>query len=119
MQEQMEMGAECMSDVVLLLGQMKQMSLPDLLDHRISKYQREQRVSLGWVICIWLAYIMSKGDHRKVSVQDWVRGMRETLKQATIATAIWCWFTCSAISKFMQRPNGRWMNVRRTMTEKF
>jgi transposase len=83
MQEQMEMGAECMSDVVLLLGQMKQMSLPDLLDHRISKYQREQRVSLGWVICIWLAYIMSKGDHRKVSVQDWVRGMRETLKQAT------------------------------------
>jgi len=43
MQEHMEMGAECMSDVVLLLGQMKQMSLPDLLDHRISKYQREQR----------------------------------------------------------------------------
>lgn len=83
MQEHMEMGAECMSDVVLLLGQMKQMSLPDLLDHRISKYQREQRVSLGWVICIWLAYIMSKGDHRKVNVQDWVRGMRETLKQAT------------------------------------
>jgi transposase len=83
MQEHMEMGAECMSDVVLLLGQMKQMSLPDLLDHRISKYQREQRVSLGWVICIWLASIMSKGDHRKVSVQDWVRGMRETLKQAT------------------------------------
>jgi len=83
MQEHMEMGAECMSDVVLLLGQMKQMSLPDLLDHRISKYQREQRVSLGWVICIWLAYIMSKGDHRKVSVQDWIRGMRETLKQAT------------------------------------
>jgi len=83
MQEHMEMGAECMSDVVLLLGQMRQMSLPDLLDHRISKYQREQRVSLGWVICIWLAYIMSKGDHRKVSVQDWVRGMRETLKQAT------------------------------------
>lgn len=83
MQEHMEMGAECMSDVVLLLGQMKQMSLAALLDHRISKYQREQRVSLGWVICIWLAYIMSKGDHRKVSVQDWVRGMRETLKQAT------------------------------------
>jgi len=83
MQEHMEMSAECMSDVVLLLGQMKQMSLPDLLDHRISKYQREQRVSLGWVICIWLAFIMSKGDHRKVSVQDWVRGMRETLKQAT------------------------------------
>src|SRR5258707_14318732 len=83
MQEQMEIGAECMSDVVLLLGQMKQMSLPDLLDHRIVKYQREQRVSLGWVICIWLAYIMSKGDHRKVTMQDLVRGMREALKEVT------------------------------------
>jgi len=83
MQEHMEISAECMSDVVILLEQMKQMSLPDLLDHRIAKYQREQRVSLGWVICIWLAYIMSKGDHRKVTMQDWVRGMRETLKQVT------------------------------------
>ena len=83
MQEHMEMSAECMSDVVTLLEQMKQMILPDLLDHRIAKYQREQRVSLGWVICIWLAYIMSKGDHRKVTMQDWVRGMRETLKQVT------------------------------------
>ncbi len=80
MQEHMEMSAECMSDVVILL---EQMSLPDLLDHRIVKYQREQRVSLGWVISIWLAYIMSKGDHRKVSMQDWVRGMRETRKQVT------------------------------------
>jgi transposase len=83
MQEQMEMGAECMSDVVLLLGQMKQMGLPDLLDDRISKYQRKQRVSLGWVICIWLAYIVSKGDHRKLTVQDWIKGMHETLKLAT------------------------------------
>ena len=47
MQEQMEIGAECMSDVVLLLGQMKQMNLPELLDHRMSRYQREQRASLG------------------------------------------------------------------------
>jgi transposase len=83
MQEQMEMSAECMSDVVLLLGQMKQMGLPDLLDDRINKYQRKRRVSLGWVICIWLAYIVSKGDHRKLTVQDWVKGMHETLKLAT------------------------------------
>ena len=83
MQEQMEMNAECVSDVILLLGQMKQMNLPELLDHRMSRYQREQRVSLGWVICIWLASILSKGDHRKLSMQDWVKGMRETLQQAT------------------------------------
>ena len=82
-QMQEQMGAECVSDVVLLLGQMKQMGLPDLLDDRMRKYQRKQRVSLGWVICIWLAYILSQGDHRKLTVQDWVKGMKETLKLAT------------------------------------
>jgi hypothetical protein len=52
MQEQMEMSAESVSDVVLLLGQMKQMNLPELLDHRLSRYQRERRVSVGWMICM-------------------------------------------------------------------
>lgn len=78
-----EMRAENSGDVVLLLGQMKQMGLPELLDEWLSRYQREGRVSLGWMICIWLAYIVSQGDHRKLSVRDWVSGMRETLEQAT------------------------------------
>jgi hypothetical protein len=33
--EQMEVKAECVDDVVILLGWMKQMNLPDLLDQRI------------------------------------------------------------------------------------
>ena len=83
MQEHMEIDAECMSDVVLLLGQMKQMGLPELLDERIRRHPRVKGLSWGWVISIWLAYIVSRGDHRKLTVQDWVKGMRETLEQAT------------------------------------
>jgi transposase len=83
MQEHMEINAECMSDVVLLLGQMKQMGLPELLDERIRRHPRVKGLSWGWVISIWLAYIVSRGDHRKLTVQDWVKGMRETLEQAT------------------------------------
>jgi transposase len=83
MQAKIEMRAENTGDVVLLIGQMRQMGLPELLDQWLSRYQREQRVRLGWVICIWLAYLVSEGDHRKLSVRDWVRGMRETLEQAT------------------------------------
>jgi transposase len=83
MQEKIEMRAENSGDVVLLLGQMKQMGLPELLDQWLSRYQREERVSQGWLICIWLAYIVSQGDHRKLSVRDWVSGMRETLERAT------------------------------------
>src|SRR5689334_15096536 len=38
--------------------------------------------------------------------------------EEAIVTVIWYWFTCSAISKYMRRLNGQWMNVRRTTTEK-
>ena len=31
----------------------------------------------------WLAYILTEGDHRKVSVEGYIQGMQETLSQLT------------------------------------
>jgi transposase len=81
--EQMEISAECIDDVVFLLGKMKQMNLADLLDGHIKRHQCEEGLSWGWVICIWLAYVVSQGDHRKLTVRDWIRQTRETLALAT------------------------------------
>jgi transposase len=81
--EQMEVKAECVDDVVVLLGWMKQMNLPDLLDQRIRRHGSEERLSWGWVLCIWLAYVVSQGDHRKLTVRDWVRQTHQTLELVT------------------------------------
>jgi transposase len=35
----------------------------------------------GWVIVIWLAYIVSQGDHRKVVVREWVEQRRQMIEQ--------------------------------------
>jgi transposase len=35
---------------------------------------------------IWLAYILSEGDHRKVAMETYVRGMKQTLEQITAQT---------------------------------
>jgi transposase len=40
-------------------------------------------LDLGWVMVVWLAYILSRGDHRKVSVQAWVEAHPESLKRLT------------------------------------
>jgi hypothetical protein len=32
---------------------------------------------------IWLAYILSEGNHRKVTVETYVRGMKQTLGRIT------------------------------------
>ncbi len=77
------MSAECVNDGVVLLGQMKQMNMPDLLDQRLRRHQREEGLSWGWVLCIWLAYAVSQGDHRKLSVRDWMRQTHETLELVT------------------------------------
>jgi transposase len=82
-QEEMEIEAENVNDVVVLLGWMKQMNLPDVLDQCIRRHGGEEGLSWGWVLSIWLAYVVSQGDHRKLAVRDWIRQTRETLELAT------------------------------------
>ena len=81
-QEEIEINAECVNDVVFLLGKMKQMNLPSLLDGHIKRHPLEEGLSWGWVVCIWLAYVVSQADHRKLTVRDWVRQTQQTLTLA-------------------------------------
>jgi transposase len=69
---------ERVDDVALLVGFMRQQGWPELLGKHLD--QANQRgLSLGWVAVVWLAYIISVGDHRKVSLQSWVEGHRQSL----------------------------------------
>jgi hypothetical protein len=43
----------------------------------------QQGLSWGWTAVIWLAYILSEGNHRKVTVETYVRGMKQTLGRIT------------------------------------
>jgi transposase len=83
MEEEIKAHAEVVGDVGVLLGFVKQMNLPELLDQHIKRHHLEQGLSLGWVISIWLVYIVSQGDHRKVTVEDWVREKHEILELLT------------------------------------
>jgi len=74
---------ERVDDFVLLLELMKQMELPTILDRHIPRHWLEQGISWGWVASIWLAHIVSQGDHRKLTVRDWVRQAHHTLEEVT------------------------------------
>ena len=67
---------ERVDDVVLLLGQMMQMGLPEILDQHLPKHWKQEGLSWGWTAVIWLASILSEGDHRTVAVETSVAGMR-------------------------------------------
>jgi hypothetical protein len=67
---------ERVDDVALLIGQMVKMGLPEVLDRHIPRHWTQRGLSWGWTAVIWLAYIVTEGDHRKVSMETYLKGMR-------------------------------------------
>ena len=74
---------ERVDDVALLIGQMVKMGLPEVLDRHIPRHWTQRGLSWGWTAVIWLAYIVTEGDHRKVSVETYLKGMQHTLSDLT------------------------------------
>jgi transposase len=67
--------------VALLIGQMVKMGLPEVLDRHIPCHWKQRGLRWGWTATRWLAYILTEGDHRKVSVETYITGMTHTLSQ--------------------------------------
>src|SRR2546428_12552035 len=74
---------ERFDDVALLIGQMVTMGLPEVLDRHIPRHWTQRGISWGWTAVIWLASIVTEGDHRKVSVETYLKGMQHTLSHLT------------------------------------
>jgi len=72
---------ERIDDIVLLLNVMKQMGLPELINDYLPRHPNQQGLDWGWVGVIWLSYILSQGDHRKVTVREWVNQRRYTIEK--------------------------------------
>src|SRR5216683_6756752 len=74
---------ERVDDVAFLIGQMVKMGLPEVLDRHIPRHWTQRGISWGWTAVMWLAYIVTEGDHRKVSVETDLKGMKHTLSRLT------------------------------------
>jgi len=74
---------ERVDDVALLIGQRVKMGLPEVLDRHIPRHWTQRGISWGWTAVIWLASIVTEGDHRNVSVETSLKGMQHTLSHLT------------------------------------
>ena len=70
---------ERVDDVAFLIGQMVKMGFVEVLDRHIPRHWQQRERSWGWTAVIWLAYILTEGNHRKVSMEAYVKGMHNTL----------------------------------------
>ena len=72
---------ERVDDVALLIGQMVKMGFVEVLDRPIPRHWKQRGISWGWTAVIWLASILTEGDHRKVSGEAYIKGMQTTLSR--------------------------------------
>ncbi len=80
MEATLELTHERVDDVPLLLGFLIQLHFPEVLDRNLPPHSLHQGLSNGWLITVWIAYILSQADHRKSHVQQWVEGLQHTIE---------------------------------------
>jgi transposase len=83
MDTELNIITERVDDFVLSIKVMMRLGLPAILDRHIPRHWLQEGLSWGWVATIWLAHIISEGDHRKLTVRDWVAQAHTTLEKTT------------------------------------
>lgn len=82
MAESLTVTTERVDDIPLLLAQADRMGLPELLDQHFVPHGNWLGTSLGATASVWMAHILSEGDHRMNQVVGWVAQRPETLSIA-------------------------------------
>ncbi len=75
-----QLKSERIDDLPLLWGLLEQLRLGELLDARLGHHHLHKGLSNGQLACVWLAFVLSEGDHRKVALQPWALNRQHTLE---------------------------------------
>ena len=71
---------ERVDDMPLLVRQQEKMGIPEVIDDVIEPHGHRQGLSHGWLITLWLSYILSEADHRMNRVEPWAESRLESLR---------------------------------------
>jgi transposase len=71
---------ERVDDVPLLLGVIKQTGIIEICNETLKQHGNWSGLGQGYVIAVWLAYILSTGDHRKNQLEKWAGERLHTLR---------------------------------------
>jgi transposase len=74
---------ERVDEVALRIGQRVKMGWVEGRDRHLPRHWKQRRVRWGWTAVIWLAYLLTEGAPRKVSVAADIPGMHHTLRPLT------------------------------------
>ena len=72
---------ERVDDIPAIIAHLKKMRVAELLDNHFLPNGNWQGLSLGKTTVVWLAFILSEGDHRLYRVEPWGQAHQRTLSR--------------------------------------
>jgi transposase len=72
---------ERVDDIPAIIAHLKTMRVAELLDYHFPPNGNWQGLSLGKTTVVWLAFILSEGDHRLYRVEPWGKAHQRTLSR--------------------------------------
>jgi transposase len=81
MSKQITATHERVDDIPAIIAHLKNMRVAELLDNHFPPNGNWQGLSLGRTTVVWLAFILSEGDHRLYRVEPWVKAHQRTLSR--------------------------------------
>lgn len=70
-------------DIPLLLALLINLSIPEIYDREVGDHGLHTGLSGGWLLTIWLVFILTESDHTKYKVEDWVERHQKLLSHLT------------------------------------
>jgi len=74
---------ERVDSIPVVLTILMQMGVQAIMDALYTPHGNHQGLSVGWLVVIFLTYILTEADHRMCPVQKWVAKHRHTLESLT------------------------------------
>ncbi len=71
MSKNMTATHERVDDIPAILAPLQKMGVAELVDQHFPTNGNWQGLSLGWTTVVWLAFLLSEGDHRLARVEPW------------------------------------------------
>ena len=83
MDTSLQLTHERVDDVPVLLGFLIKLGFPRALDRHLPAHPLHEGLSNGWLITVWITFILSQADHCKSHVRDWAADLHHTLESVT------------------------------------
>src|SRR5262249_47480505 len=108
-----------LDELPLVLGLLMQMNLPQIYDREIRDHLLHTGLSGGWMMTIWLAFLITRGGYHQYNVEAWVARHQEVIAKVTGQVIVPQEFNDNRLSSLLTRlsKDKRWNSFEAALFE--